>query len=313
MPVAIGVDIGGSAIKIGAVDESGAVHDAERIPVYREIPFAGFLDLLNAAVEQRMRKHDAIGIGIGVPGVPNPETGMLIGRCPAIPALMEGSLSDILGRRFGVPARVRNDAVGATYGEMRHGAGRPYQRFALFTLGTGIGGAVVIDRKVIDGPNGLPPQFGCMSMDPARTDIAQPVPGMLENLASASALVRRHKALRPGAETLDAKTVVALAKAGEPEALQAFDEMTRWLGQAVGIMSNMLNLEAVIIGGGLSAAGDFLTERIAGHAVDFVLLKPGRPPKILTAELGNDAGVIGAGVLAMDAYRATRSQETVGA
>jgi len=307
MPVTIGIDIGGTAIKIGAVDDAGVLHDAERIPVFREIPFADFLDLLTKAVDKRMQRHRAVAIGIGVPGVPDLETGMLMGRCPAIPSLMEGSLSDILGKRFGVPAKVRNDAVGATYGEMRHGAGRPFQRFALFTIGTGIGGAVVIDRKVIDGPNGLPPQFGCMSMDPARSDIANPVPGMLENLASASALVARCKALKPDVETPDAKAVIDRAKAGEPEAFRAFDEVTRWLGQAIGIMSNMLNLEAVIIGGGISAAGDFLTERIARHAVDFVLLKPGRPPKILAAECGNDAGVLGAGVLAMDAYLASKA------
>src|SRR3954470_11524488 len=147
MPVTIGVDIGGTAIKIGAVDDSGVLHDAERIPVYRAIPFADFLGLLTKAVETRMQRHKGVAIGIGVPGVPDPETGMLMGRCPAIPSLMEGSLSEILGKRFGVPAKVRNDAVGATYGEMRHGAGRPFQRFALFTIGTGIGGAVVIDRK----------------------------------------------------------------------------------------------------------------------------------------------------------------------
>jgi glucokinase len=306
MPVTIGIDIGGTAIKIGAVDDAGLVHDAERIPVTREIPFADFLGLLTEAADIRMKRHNAVAIGIGVPGVPDPETGMLMGRCPAIPSLMEGSLSAILGKHFGVPAKVRNDAVGATYGEMRHGAGRLYQRFALFTLGTGIGGAVVIDRKVIDGPNGLPPQFGCMSMDPGRTDIARPVPGMLENLASATALVRRCQELKPEVETPDAKSVIDRAKSGEPEAFQAFDEMTRWLGQAIGIMSNMLNLEAVIIGGGVSAAGAFLTERIAHHTPDFVLLKPGRPPKILAAECGNDAGVIGAGVLAMDAYMAAR-------
>jgi glucokinase len=308
MPVAIGVDIGGTAIKIGAVDEKGQLLESARIPVYRDIPFAEFLGLLNGAAEKLMQRHKPVAIGIGVPGVPNPETGMLIGRCPAIPSLMDGSLSEILGRRFGVPAQVRNDAVGATYGEMRHGAGRNYQRFALFTLGTGIGGAVVIDRKIIDGPNGLSPQFGCMSMDPARNDIARPVPGMLENLASASALVARCRELKPDVDTPDAKAVVERAKHGEPEALQAFDEMTRWLGQAVGIMSNMLNLEAVIFGGGVAHAGDFLTERVSKHAYDFVLLKPGRPPKILTAEHGNNAGVIGASVLAMDA-----AQESLGA
>ncbi len=201
---------------------------------------------------------------------------------------------------------MRNDAVGATFGEMRHGAGRPYQRFALYTLGTGIGGAVVIDRKIIDGPDGLSPQFGCMSMDPTRTDIAKPVPGMLEHLASASALVKRCRELKPDVETPDAKSVMDRAKAGEPEALRAVDEVARWLGQAMGIMSNMLNLEAIIVGGGVSAAGAFFIDKIAKNTFDFVLPLPGRPPKILQAETGNNAGVIGASVLAMDAYEAAR-------
>jgi glucokinase len=306
MTVAIGVDIGGTAIKIGAVDDNGKLLESTRIAVYREIPFADFLALLTGAADGMVKRHKAIAVGIGVPGVPFPDTGMLRGRCPALPCLMEGSLSDILGKRYGLPARVRNDAVGATFGEMRHGAGRPYQRFALYTLGTGIGGAVVIDRKIIDGPEGLSPQFGCMSMDPARSDIAKPVPGMLEHLASASALVKRCLELKPDVETPDAKAVMDRAKAGEPEALQAVDEVARWLGQAMGIMSNMLNLEAIIVGGGVSAAGAFFIDKIAKNTFDFVLPLPGRPPKILQAETGNNAGVIGASVLAMDAYAAAR-------
>ncbi len=306
MAVAIGVDIGGTAIKIGAVDDDGTLLESARIPVYREIPFADFLALLYGAADKLVERHKVIAVGIGVPGVPFPDTGMLRGRCPALPCLMEGSLSDILGKRYGLPARVRNDAVGATFGEMRHGAGRPYQRFALFTLGTGIGGAVVIDRKIIDGPEGLSPQFGCMSMDPTRTDIAKPVPGMLEHLASASALVKRCRELKPNVETPDAKAVMDRAKAGEAEALQAVDEVARWLGQAMGIMSNMLNLEAIIVGGGVSAAGAFFIDKIAKNTFDFVLPLPGRPPKILQAETGNNAGVIGASVLAMDAYDEAR-------
>jgi glucokinase len=298
MSVAIGVDIGGTAIKIGAVDDNGKLLESERIELYREIPFAEFLGLLYGAADRLMERYKGIAVGVGVPGVPFPDTGMLRGRCPALPCLMEGSLSDILGKRYGVPARVRNDAVGATFAEMRHGAGRFYQRFALYTLGTGIGGAVVIDRKIIDGPEGLSPQFGCMSMDPARTDIAKPVPGMLEHLASATALVKRCVELKPGIETPDAK--------GEPEALQAVDEVARWLGQAMGIMSNMLNLEAIIIGGGVSLAGAFFIDKIAKNTFDFVLPLPGRPPKILQAETGNNAGVIGASVLAMDAFEAAR-------
>jgi len=198
--VAIGLDIGGTSIKLGAVDDQGKILARGRVPLYREIPFQDFLAGTYAAVDELIRQVGRIdAIGIGVPGVPDPATGRLRGRCPALPSLMEGSLSDILGDRYKVPAKVRNDAVGATYGEMRHGAGRPFKRFAVFTLGTGIGGAMVIDGQIIDGPHGLSPQFGCMSMDPARTDIANPVPGMLENLASASAIVRRYRALNPDA------------------------------------------------------------------------------------------------------------------
>ena len=147
MTVAIGVDIGGTAIKIGAVDDHGKLLESERIAVYREIPFADFLALLYGATDKLMARHKAIAIGIGVPGVHNTETGMLTGRCPAIQSLMEGSLSEILGKRFGVPAQVGKDAVGATYGEMRHGAGRNYQRFALFPVRTAIGDSFLKDHK----------------------------------------------------------------------------------------------------------------------------------------------------------------------
>ncbi|GLS23076.1 sugar kinase [Labrys miyagiensis] len=300
--IAIGIDIGGSSVKLGAVDERGSVLVRKRVPITQEIAFQDFVSTIAAAVEDLKPQLPAFSaIGIGVPGTPDPVTGMLLGRCPAIPSLVEASLLGPFSQRFGVPAIVRNDAICATYGEMRHGAGRGLNRFVLFTLGTGIGGSVVIDRKVIDGPNGLPPQLGCMSMDPARTDIADPVPGMLENLASARALVNRYRQLQPHNPAANAEIVVDRARSGEAMALQAVDEVTRWLAQAIGIMSNMLNLEAAIIGGGLSAAGSFLTDRIARHVRDFVLLKPGRPPAIVTAEHGNNAGLIGAGTLALDA------------
>lgn len=305
--IAIGIDIGGSSVKLGAVDETGAVIERTSIPVEREISFQDFIARVERGIDElRPRLPTLATIGIGVPGTPDPDTGMMLGRCPAIPSLLEGSLRDVFSQRYGVPAIVRNDAVCATYGEMRHGAGRGLNRFVLFTLGTGIGGSVVIDRKVIDGPNGLPPQLGCMSMDPARTDIADPVPGMLENLASAKALTKRYGQLRPDDPAPNAEVVCDRAKAGEPMALQAVDEVARWLAQAIGIMSNMLNLEAAIIGGGLSQAGAFFTDRIAAHVKDFVLLKPGRPPLIVAAENGNTAGLIGAGTLALDALTLSR-------
>jgi glucokinase len=304
--IAIGLGIGGTAVKLGVVDAEGRLLGRARVPVHREIAFQDFLDRVGAAIEGLMVDFPGVAaLGIGVPGVPDPAAGMLRGRCPALPALLQGSLPKIWSARFGIPASFGNDAVCATHGEMRHGAGRDLARFALITLGTGIGGAMVIDRKVIDGPEGVSPQFGCMSLDPARMDIARPVPGMLENLASATAVVRRYRELCPEADLppgteREAEIIFDRAKAGEAEALQAVDEAARWLAQAIGIMSNMLNIEAAIIGGGLSLAGGFFLDKIAGNVGDFVLRMPGRPPAILPAALGNDAGVIGASVLALD-------------
>ena len=299
--IAIGLDIGGTAVKLGTVDEAGRLLARGRVPVHRDISFEDVLAGVIPALEGLISRFPVAALGIGVPGVPDPATGMPRGRCPALPALLEGSLPAILGARFAIPASFGNDAVAATHGEMRHGAGRRFRRFAVITLGTGIGGAVVIDGKVIDGPDGVSPQFGCISLDPARSDIARPVPGMLENLASATALVKRYRELRPDADVGDAKAVFDRAKAGEAEALRAVEEAARWLAQAIGIMSNMLNIEAAIIGGGMSLAGSFLTERIARYVGDFVLPMPGRPPAILPAALGNDAGLIGAALLALDA------------
>ena len=299
--IAIGLDIGGTAVKLGAVDEEGRILARGRVPVHRDISFEDFLAGVIPAIEGLMSRFPVAALGIGVPGVPDPATGMPRGRCPALPALLEGSLPSILGARFAIPASFGNDAVAATHGEMRQGAGRSFRRFAVITLGTGIGGAVVIDGKVIDGPDGVSPQFGCISLDPARGDIARPVPGMLENLASATALLKRYRELRPDVAVGDAKAVFDRAKAGEAEALRAVEEAARWLAQAIGIMSNMLNIEAAIIGGGMSLAGSFLTERIARNVRDFVLPMPGRPPAILPAPLGNDAGLIGAALLALDA------------
>jgi glucokinase len=304
MPVAVGIDIGGTAVKLGIVDARGALVARGRFSMPLETGFGEFAAATIAAVETLARGLPPVGaIGIGVPGYPLPDTGMLVGPCPAVPALTDGSLSQVLGARFGLPVAIGNDGVCATHAEMRFGAGRDLQRFALMTLGTGIGGAIAIDRRVIDGPAGLPPEFGCISLDPARADIATPVPGMVENLASASALVSRYAALRPGFEPGGAEHVFDRAKAGEAEALQMIDEVARWLAQTIGIMANMLNIEAAILGGGMSLAGPILADRVAAHVPRFTLIRPGRSPQVVLAELGNDAGVIGAATLALDAAR----------
>lgn len=298
----VGVDIGGTSIKFGLVTETGEVRAKRAIPLDKSLPFATFARELGDEIAALLADGPPpVAIGVGVPAYPNPETGGLMKSIPNVPPLTGGSLRDVFAARFGLPAVVGNDGVCAAEGEMVCGAGRPFQRFAVLTLGTGIGGAVVIDRKIIDGPHGLPPELGAICLDPSRTDLPGPIPGTFEFLASASALLRRYQTLTGDASITTTREVYDRAKAGEATALQVVNEGGRWIAQAIGMMSNMLNLEAVILGGGLSSAGEFLLDTVRPYLKGFYWALFSRPPQLLLAETGNDAGIIGAAAIGLAA------------
>jgi glucokinase len=299
MHQAIGVDIGGTTIKFGRVAADGTVLARRRIALDPALSFTAFAEALGDEVEALIAAGSApAAIGVGVPDYPNPETGGMMRPVPNCPPLTGGSLRDAFAQRFRLPVAIGNDGVCAAQGELSCGAGRAWRRFAVITLGTGIGGADVIDGQIIHGPNGLPPEIGAICLDPARTDLPDGVPGAFEYLASAKALLLRYRALSGTAA--DAHTVFDRARAREPLALRVVDEQARWIAQAIGMMSNLLNLEAVILGGGLSLAGDFLLDGIRPHLGRFYWTPFGRPPALVLAETRNDAGVIGAAALALD-------------
>lgn len=298
--VGVGVDIGGTAIKFGLVTESGGVLAKRAIPLDKAMPFATFARVLGDEIACMCADGASpVSIGVGVPAYPNPETGGLMKSIPNAPPLTGGSLRDAFTGRFGLPTVIGNDGVCATEGELVWGAGRSLQRFAVLTLGTGIGGAVVIDRKVIDGPYGLPPEIGAICLDPSRTDLPGPIPGTFEFLASASAQLRRYQTLTGDAAIATAREVYDRAKAGDVVALQVVHDSGRWIAQAIGMMSNMLNLEAVILGGGLSGAGEFLLDAVRPYLKDYYWAPFHRPPRLLLAETGNDAGIIGAAAIGL--------------
>lgn len=298
--VGVGVDIGGTSIKFGLVTQDGQVLAKRAIPLDKSQSFATFARALGDEVAGLLSGGASpSAIGVGVPAYPNPETGGLMKSIPNVPPLTGGSLREVFTARFGLPVVVGNDGVCAAEGEMVCGAGRPFQRFAVLTLGTGIGGAVVIDRKIIDGPHGLPPEIGAICLDPSRTDLPGPVPGTFEFLASASAQLRRYQALTGDAAIATTREVYDRAKAGDVVALQVVHEGGRWIAQAIGMMSNMLNLEAVILGGGLSGAGEFLLDAVRPYLKDYYWAVFHRPPQLLLAETGNDAGIIGAAAIGL--------------
>lgn len=294
----IGVDIGGTAVKLGLVSAAGEIIARRTIPFRTDWDFGACAAAIGDEVAALIAEGSGVtAIGIGLPAYPDPETGALMQPVPNVPALATGSLKAAFAARFGLPVMIGNDGVCAAQAELDFGAGRAFRRFAVVTLGTGIGGAVIIDGRLIDGPHGLPPEIGAISLDPSRTDVQDVVPGAFEYLASAAALLRRYQQLAGTEEVKTPREIFDRAKAGEALALQVVDENGRWIAQVVGILSNILNLEAVIIGGGLSHAGPFLLEQIERHARHFYWAPFGRPPELLLAELGNDAGIIGAAAI----------------
>jgi glucokinase len=293
----IGIDIGGTAVKLGLVSKLGEIISRRTIPFRTDWSFEACAAAIGDEVAALLVDSEPAAIGIGIPAYPHPETGALMAPVPNVPPLATGSLKAAFAVRFRLPVMVGNDGVCAAQAELDFGAGRAFRRFAVLTLGTGIGGAIIIDRRVIDGPHGLPPEIGAISLDPSRTDVPDVVPGAFEYLASAAALLRRYQQLAGDQAVTTPREIFDRAKEGEALALQVVDENGRWIAQVVGILSNLLNLEAVILGGGLSHAGPFLLEQVERHAKHFYWAPFGRPPKLLLAERGNDAGIIGAAAI----------------
>lgn len=158
---AIGIDIGGSAVKLGLVGERGEILVRRRLGVEKRQDFAVFASRLSAAVED-LRGHvaaDTVAIGLAMPGFVEPATGISIDGTHNVPALERRSLPAELSRATGLPVVAQNDGIAATKGELLFGAGRSLSRFLMMTIGTGIGGGLVIDRGIVTGTRGEPPEL----------------------------------------------------------------------------------------------------------------------------------------------------------
>ena len=292
--VAAGVDIGGTMIKLG-LTAAGQVLARGRIPY---APLGSFDDVAEQIVRVvRAMEADAgrraEALGIAAPGHARPQDGLMVDGTANVPLLRERSLAAALRARTGLPTATVNDGSAATLGELHFGAGRGVSRFALLTLGTGVGGGIVIDGRLVTGDDGVPPELGAMVLDDAAAGHRT-----LEDFASAggfAAAYRRaggHSALTP----LD---IFAQAAAGQGVAIATIDAVARRIAQGLGTLVNALNLEACLVGGGIAEAGEPLLQRIRAQLPQFTwpfLLARVRDAR---AETGQDAGILGAALTAL--------------
>jgi glucokinase len=290
----IGVDLGGTKILAGVVDEEGRVEQRREHPT----PVASQAELLaglDAAVEELLSDEIA-ALGFGIPSPVDQRTGRAQ-QAVNIPLDATIDFRGRMGERFGIPVGIENDANAATYAEFRFGAARDVQSMVMLTLGTGCGGGAVIDGQLFRGwaefghmvveYDGLPCQGTCTGR------------GHLEPYVTGVAATKLAQA--EFGPAVDAHRLVRLAAEGEPRAIQILDGIGRYLGAGLGSLVNIFNPELIVIGGGFAAAGDFVLDPAREILRREGLARAGERVPIVRAELGTAAGLIGAGLVAFDA------------
>jgi glucokinase len=244
---------------------------------------------------------------VGLPGIVDRRTSRLQGvpNLPALAALKDVDLAGELARRADCPAFLENDGNTAGLAEAWRGAGRDASSVLYVTLGTGVGGAIVLEGRLWRGHSGYAGEVGHIQIDPRGRPCGCGSVGCVETIVGIAGWVRRAGELRASQSTrlaevaLEPATIVAAAREGDPAALQVVDEVARALAQVIGGLINALNFERCVIGGGVAAAGTFLLDRIARETRARCWARVFEDCSFRLAELGNDAGVVGAARVAM--------------
>lgn len=297
MIVYIGVDIGGTTVKMGSFDLEGNLLDKWEIETRRENGGENVLPDIAASLKEKI-DGTIKGIGIGVPGPVN-DAGV-VANCVNLGWGVVDVKSE-LSRLTGVEnIEVGNDANVAGLGEMWKGGGRGYESIVMVTLGTGVGGGVILNGKILYGSVGAGGEIGHMNVNADETDVCGcGNTGCLEQYASATGIVRIAKknmkeesALAVAGENLSAKMVFDRAKEGDEYALQVVDEFGKYLGTALGNIAVVVDPQAFVIGGGVSRAGEILINAVQKWYNEKAMT-PVKNKAFHLAELGNDAGIYG--------------------
>lgn len=301
---AFGVDIGGTTCKMGLFDTSGRLLDKWEIPTNKENRGAGILSDVAAAVEAKLVKEgigkDAVaGIGVGVPGPVNSQG--VVSGCVNV-GWGTVDVEAELGSLTGFAVKAGNDANVAALGEMWQGGAKGCKDVIMVTLGTGVGGGIIVDGKVVAGFDGAGGEIGHITIDPAEQETCNcGRRGCLEQYTSATGIVRlakkklaadpRETSLR-NHEPLTARDIFDEAKAKDAVALELVDEVCKILGTAISNIACVVNPEVIVIGGGVSKAGEILTERVQKYYKE-AAFPACRETRFALAGLGNDAGMYG--------------------
>ncbi|ELK49108.1 ROK family protein [Halobacillus sp. BAB-2008] len=294
MGIHIGVDLGGTNVRTGIVQEDGTVEQLIQEKTEVENGVDRTLEKMIDMIERTAGGRTIATIGIGAPGPLDPHRGVILDP-PNLPGWEEVALVERMEAHFGVDVQLDNDANAAALAEAKFGAGRDYTSVFYITVSTGVGGGLVIDGRVFSGAQGYAGEIGNMILQPNGYQYSNLNKGSLESYASGTAIGKRAEELY-GIEG-GAERVFELVKEGKEEAQHIVEEAVDFLAMAIANLTHIINPEVFVLGGGVMNAGDLIWVPLEERVKEYLF--PGLIPeiKLKRAELDGHAGVIGAALL----------------
>lgn len=320
----IGLDVGGTSVRAGVVDQRGTVLDTARAATPRgEGPLE---DAITGVIEELRARHRVMAVGLAVAGFVSADQ-RTVQFAPHL-AWRNAPVAERMSERLGLPVVLEHDVNAAATAEYRFGAARGARVAVMISLGTGIGGALLIDGETYRGAHGIAPELGHLRLVPdgrpcpcgkrgcwerycSGTALVTTTLEMLAEHPEASGVLAREAAVDPASIT--GRRVAAAAREGDPVAQRALAGLARWLGEGLALVADIYDPEVVVIGGGVSESASLFLDKAREHYAS-VLTGAGYRPlaRIRRAQLGDDAGIVGAASLARDLVLAEWADERVG-
>ena len=307
----IGIDVGGTTVKIGVFGIDGKLLEKWEVPTRKEEDGKYILSDVAASVQEKLKAlgigmGEVVGAGIGVPGPVMPDGYVEV--CVNL-GWKDKNPHKELSQLLGIPILSGNDANVAALGEMWQGGGKGYKDIVMVTLGTGVGGGVILNEKIVAGRHGLGGEIGHIHVRDEEKEYCNcGGQGCLEQVASATGIAREARrmmaagteesAMRKFGDALTAKDVLDCAKTGDALANAVMETVSRYLGLVLAQVALTVDPEAFVIGGGVSKAGPFLLEGIQKYYDKYTVISENKGI-ITLAKLGNDAGIYGAARLVL--------------
>lgn len=308
----IGIDVGGTNVKIALVDNKGKIIYSNSIPTRAEMGYEYTINNMKEAITELIKEtksdpKNIESIGFGFPGQIDYQKG-IVRLAPNIPGWVDVPIAEIMEKEFGIPTRVDNDVRCAALGELNYGAGQGCDNLICITVGTGIGSGLVINGKLVRGASNAAGEIGHIKLDMNGGPLCGCGDrGCLEAFASGPSIVAMAEEYIKGGKSTKYRElanpditpyiVSEAAKQGDPVAKRIFTIVGEYIGIGLASVVNLLNPEKIIIGGGVAAAGDLLLTPIKESLIKRAMPIAGSAVEIVPAQLGNSAGVIGASLL----------------